>query len=54
MSSIWVYGDSWTYGAGEPGWKDTLDKYTNGHPNNKGHELIAFLMYKELIKRNFI
>ena len=25
-----------------------------GHPNNKGHELIAFLMYKELIKRNFI
>jgi hypothetical protein len=48
MSSIWVYGDSWVYGAGEPGWKDTLDKYTNGH------QLIAHLVYKELIKRNFI
>jgi|TARA_B100001094_G_scaffold297010_1_gene319663 hypothetical protein len=39
MSSIWVYGDSWVYGAGEPGWKDTLDKYTNGHHNSWANQL---------------
>jgi lysophospholipase L1-like esterase len=50
MSSIWVYGDSWVYGAGEPGWKDTLDKYTNGHPNSWANQL-ASISDKKIINR---
>ena len=50
MSSIWIYGDSWVYGAGEPNWIKTLNTYTNGQPNSWPNRL-ATITNKEIINR---